>query len=156
MFEEATDGNGGGGCGGDKPVIFDWEAGLRGLLLGVFHIVDVLWDARIGVPEVHHLFDERDDVRGIKASAAQGDLIEELAESHFVEVGDCVLEREDPGLLDDCLEEEASETLDGFDEFMMFKLGRVESLGFHSNGVGVIGGVEGVAEFGGVLGVIVQ
>ena len=80
-----------------------------------------------------------------------------------------MLEREDPYLLDDCLEEEAAETLDCFDELLPLELGRVESIGFYSDGVGGIGdnglvvrwkrygeAVEGVAVFGFVLSIVVQ
>ena len=81
------------------------------------------------------MLDERVDVGGIKASAARGDLVKELAEGHFVEVGGGVFQQEDPDFFDDCLEEEAAETLDSFDEFLPFKLGRIEDLGFETDGV---------------------
>ena len=51
-----------------------------------------------------------------------------------------MLEQENPGRLDDCLEEEAAETLDGFDELLVVELGRIELLGFHLDGVGGISG----------------
>ena len=80
-----------------------------------------------------------------------------------------MLEREDQDLLNNRLEEEAAEMLDGFDKLLAFELGRVESLGFDSNGVGGICSdglvvrwkwdgktVEGVVVFGSVLDVVVQ
>ena len=82
---------------------------------------------------------------------------------HFVEVGSGMLNQEDPGLLEDRVGEEAAETLDGFDELLMFELGRTESLGVDSDSNGLVvrwerddEAVKGVAIFGPVLGVVVQ
>ena len=52
-------------------------------------------------------------------------MVEELVEGHFVEVGGGMLDQEDPGLLDDCSGEEAADMLNGFDELLPFKLGRI-------------------------------
>ena len=51
--------------------------------LGIFHLVGVLWNMRIAVPEVNHLLDERENISGLETSAGRGDLIEELADGDF-------------------------------------------------------------------------
>ena len=87
---------------------------MSSLLPKIFHLVDVFWNARISVPEAHHVFDEGNDVGGIETSAAQWDLVEELAEGHLIVVGGGVFEREDPGLLNDDFEEEAGQVAQRF------------------------------------------
>ena len=169
LFQEAARYGEGGRYDGDKPGVYDWEANLSGLLLQIFHLDDVFWDARIGIPEVNHFLDKWNDVSGIKTSAAQGDLVEELVEGPHIVLGGSVFHQEHPGLFYNGLEEEATKTLNGLDEVLLFELGRVEQLSFDLDGVGGVvldvrvvrwerndEAVKRAAPFYGVLGVGVK
>ena len=115
------------------------------------------------------MFDEGDDLGGIDTFVAQGDLVEELAEGHFIVLCGRIFGWEDPGLFDDGLEEETAELHNDFDEALPFKLGRVQQFGFAEDGVeGIIldaevvcwqhdgKAVKGMAPFAKVLGVGVK
>ena len=115
------------------------------------------------------MFDEGLDGGGIDTSATRGDLVEELAEDHFIVVGGHIFEWEDPSLFGDGLEEEAAESLDHFDEALAFELDRVQQFGFDADSVGGIAldlgvvrwqrdgeTVKGVAPFALLVGVGVQ
>ena len=85
------------------------------------------------------MFDEGDNIGGLESSAAQGNLIEELADGDFVVIGGCIFEGEDQNLFDDGLQKEAADALDGLDEALAVELGRIQQFGFAGDGVGGIG-----------------
>ena len=67
-----------------RPIIRDGEPSVRSFPLGLFHHVDVFWNARIAVPEFHHILDERNNIGGLETTAAGGDFIKEVAQGYFV------------------------------------------------------------------------
>ena len=91
--------------------------------MGVFHLVDVFENARIAVPEFHHILDERNNIGGLETTAAGGDFIKELAQGDFVVESRDLFKGEEPSFLDGGLEEEATKALNGLEEALLVKFG---------------------------------